>query len=243
MSTNTIETTFKGEGIYNTEPYHLEKYVVPGAVAVTFLFIFPWYILGGSALGGADLGTTIIATLAVGHLIESLKVYQWGRKVRENFRIFNAQVQGLLAADGIEEKELDQAKAVLFSQLNTSEGSGFAWNLVRWQKMTVFAVLLFLSSIQWFLFGILAILECKELNPFTPTFQIVALKEVAPPWSSVVSEVILATAMFLTAWYVYKYGLDRQIRNNGFFFQLFLKYREQIVNQLKIQDSDAENQT
>lgn len=242
MSTNAIETTFRGDGIYNTEPYHIEKYVVPGAVAVTLLFIFPWYLLGGSALDGVDLGTTIIATLAIGHLIESLKVYQWGRKVRENFRIFNAQVEGLLAADGIEAKVLDQAKAILFSQLNTSEGSGFAWNLVRWQKMTVFAILLFLSAIEWFLFGILAILEWKELNPFTPTFHIVVLKEWAPPWSLVVSELILVSAMVVTAWYVYKYGLDRQIRNNGFLFQLFLKYRGQIVKQLKKKVSGGENQ-
>jgi len=77
MSTNALETTFRSDGIYNTEPYHLEKYVVPGALAVTLLFIFPWYFLGGSALGGVDIGTAIIATLAIGHLIESLKIYQW----------------------------------------------------------------------------------------------------------------------------------------------------------------------
>lgn len=108
--------------------------------------------------------------------------------------------------------------------------------------MTVFAILLFLSAIEWFLFGILAILEWKELNPFTPTFHIVVLKEWAPPWSLVVSELILVSAMVVTAWYVYKYGLDRQIRNNGFLFQLFLKYRGQIVKQLKKKVSGGENQ-
>ena len=153
MDANASQSSPKGNGIYNTEPYHLEKYVVPGAVAVGFLFIFPWYILGGKGFGGIDLGAAIIAVLVVGHVIESLKVYQWGPKVRVNFKTFNAKVEGLLLADGIEQNAVDRAKALLFAKLDTSEISGFAWNLVRWQKMTVVAVLLCLSAIEWLLFA------------------------------------------------------------------------------------------
>ena len=49
--------------IFDTEPYHLEKYVVPGAVAVALLFLLPWYLLGGNgpSLAGSP-ETTIIFT-------------------------------------------------------------------------------------------------------------------------------------------------------------------------------------
>ena len=97
----------KSDGIYNTEPYHLEKYVVPGAVAVALLLILPRYLLSGGALTGVDLGSAIIAVLVIGHVIESMKLYQWGRKVRENFKAFNAKVEGLLSADGIRAEALD----------------------------------------------------------------------------------------------------------------------------------------
>ena len=102
MNASVAETEYRGSGLWNTEPYHIEKYVVPGAVAVTLLYIFPWYMLGGSALGGVDLGTALIATLVVGHLIESLKVYQWGPMVKKNFSRFNGNIEGLLLAGGIE---------------------------------------------------------------------------------------------------------------------------------------------
>lgn len=242
MNANGLQSFPKDNGIYNTEPYHLEKYVVPGTVAVGFLFIFPWYLLGGKGLGGIDLGAAIIAVLVVGHVIESLKVYQWGPTVRVNFKTFNAKVEGLLLADGIEHNAVDRAKALLFTKLNPSEISGFAWNLVRWQKMTVFAVLLWLIAFEWLLFAVLAILEGKKLNPFAATFQLAVLKDGAPVWWSVMTHVVLAVIVVLTGWYIYKYGRDRQIRNNNFFFELFQKYREQIVSQLKVSTYGGESQ-
>lgn len=180
MDASGLEAPSKSNGIYNTEPYHLEKYVVPGAVAVGFLFIFPRYLLGGKGFDGVDLGAAITAVLVVGHVVESLKVYQWGAKVRVNFETFNAKVKGSLLEDGIEQKAVDQAKALLFAKLNPSEISCFAWNLVRWQKMTVSAVLLWVSAFEWLLFAVLAILERKELNPFAATFQLAVLKDGAP---------------------------------------------------------------
>jgi len=103
MDANRLQAPSKSNGIYNTESYHLEKYVVPGAVAVGFLFIFPWYLLGGKGFGGIDLGAAVTAVLVVGHVVESLKVYQWGAKVRVNFKTFNAKVEGLLLADGVKQ--------------------------------------------------------------------------------------------------------------------------------------------
>jgi len=232
MNANELQLHRKGDGIYNTEPYHLEKYVVPGAVAVAFLFIFPWYLIGGKGIGAIDLGAAIIAVLVVGHVIEALKVYQWDPKVKVNFKTFNAKVEGLLSVYNIKTEQIDQAKAVLFSKLDPSEISGFAWNLVRWQKMTVFAALLFLSAIEWVLFAVLAILECKKVNPFATTFQLAFLKDGTSVRWSVVGEFVLAVVVVLIGCFVYKYGLDRQVRNNNFFFQLFVKYHEQIAKQL-----------
>ncbi len=237
MSTSSLEAKLGGDGLFNTEPYHLEKYIVPGAIAVTILFIFPWYILGGNPLRGVDLGTTIIAVLVVGHVIESLKVYQWGRAVRENYRHFNAKVEGLLHATlnkkEVQEEQIEQAKTILFTQLNSSESSEFAWNLVRWQKMTVFAVILFFSAIQWFSFVILAILERFNYNPFAASFKVTLLRDGSPLWGSYIVDLILCAAMFLTACFVYKYGKSRQVRNNDFYFRLFFKYKEGIIQQLK----------
>jgi len=235
MSVNLLETKLGGDGLFNTEPYHIEKYIAPGAVAVTLLFIFPWYVLSNNPLGGADLGATIFAVLVVGHMLESLKVYQWGRKVREKFRNFNSEVKGLLSGSlkDVKEEEIEQAKAILFTQLNSSESSEFAWNLVRWQKMTVFAALLFASCIQWFLFGILSVFELRSLNPFAAAFKVAILRKDVPQWWSCVGEIILSITMFLAACFVYKYGRARQVRNNNFYFQLFLKYKERVIQQLK----------
>jgi hypothetical protein len=233
MSTNGLQLPSITDGIYYTEPYHLEKYVVPGAVAVGCLFIFPWYLLGGKGFGGVDLGAAVIAVLVVGHVIESLKVYQWGAKVRVNFKEFNANVKGVLLAGGITEDMVEQAKTMLFTKLNTNEISGFAWNLVRWQKMTVFAILLGVSGIEWLLFAVLAILEWKKLNPFVGTFRLTILKNDFSIWWSVTTEVVLSIIIILMGLCVYKYGRDRQIKNNNFFLGLFLKYREQIIHELK----------
>jgi len=87
----------------------------------------------------------------------------------------------------------------------------------------------------------LAILEREKLNPFAATFQLAVLKDGAPVWWLVVSEVILAAAVVLTGRYIYKYGRDRQIRNNNFFFELFQKYRGVIVAQLKVSVSGEES--
>ena len=233
MNAKALEAQLRDEGTYNTEPYHLEKYVVPGAVAVSIIFFGPWYLLGGSALGGVDLGAALIGALVAGHVIESLKVYQWGRKVRENFRLFNAEVKGVLKADGIDETFLEKAKSMLFSRLSASERSEFSWNLVRWQKMTVFATLLCVGAIEWIVFGILLLLESKKWNPFAGGFEFVILKQTSSPLRSLVAEGILAAMMILGAWYIYKYAIGRQTRNNNFLLQLFLKHRGEIVDQLK----------
>ena len=235
MGVNELDTTpkVKSNGIYNTEPYHLEKYVVPGAVAVALLLILPSYLLVGRALGSVDLGSAIIAVLVIGHVIESMKLYQWGRKVRDNFKTFNAKVQGLLSADDIKEDKLERAKAILFSLLKPSEISEFAWNLVRWQKMSIFAVLLCLSAVQWLLFSLLAIAEWCGYNPFRASFKLSVLKSTAPLWWSLIGELVLVVIMIVAAFFVYKYARDRQNRTNGFYFQLFQNYREVIVGQLK----------
>jgi hypothetical protein len=235
MDGNESQSSSKGNGIFNTEAEHLEKYVVPGAVAVGFLFILPRYLLIGRGFSGVDLGAAIIAVLVIGHVIESLKVYQWGSKVRVNFKTFNTKVGGFLSAYRIEQQNaIDKARALLFAKLNPSEMSGFTWNLVRWQKMTVCAVLLWLSAIEWFLFAALAILEWKKLNPFDATFKISVLKDGVSVWWSVVIEIILAFVIILAGRYIYEYGCDRQERNNNILFELYQKYRKDIIAQLKV---------
>ena len=233
MNASVSEMEYRGSGLWNTEPYHIEKYIMPGAVAVTLLFIFPWYLLGGGTLGGVDLGTALLATLVAGHLIESLKVYQWGPMVRKNFGRFNKSTEDLLSAVQIERGARERARTLLFSQLNPSESSEFAWNLVRWQKMTVVAVILCLNTIEWLLFAVLAVLQWKHLNPFAATFQLVLFRKEVPLYWSVVSEVIAAGLMLLAAYFIYRYGLDRQNRNNNFFLELFQKHRRDIVDTLK----------
>src|SRR6476620_8692896 len=95
MSNAGSSPSSEKSGIFDTEPYHLEKYVVPGAVAVAMLFLFPWYLLGGSAaLAGSDLATIVIGSLVLGHIIEAIGLYQWSTAVKQNFKKVNAQTRG-----------------------------------------------------------------------------------------------------------------------------------------------------
>ena len=108
--------------------------------------------------------------------------------------------------------------------------------------MSVFAVLLCLSAIQWLLFAVLAILEWQEHNPFAVSFELTLLIYGAPVWWSLLGEVVLVVIMLGTAFFVYKYARGRQIRTNGLYYQLFLNYRADIVGQLKRADSNRSTQ-
>lgn len=237
MSDETEHIPSERGHLYDTEPYHLEKYVIPGAVAVTVFFLIPWYLLGGEALGTLDLGTTIIGALVAGHIIESLKVYQWGRAVRADFRNFNSRVEGLLAGAGAlgedKVKSVEDAKTALFTLISAGERSEFAWNLVRWQKMTAIAAILSSGGFQWLLFGALAALELVGLNPFKPRFVLAVLKTEAPVWQSVCGELLLSAILFVSGYYIYKFGRARQTRTNDSYFQLILRYKDTISRRLE----------
>jgi len=99
--------------------------------------------------------------------------------------------------------------------------------------MTVVAVILCLNTIEWLLFAVLAVLQWKHLNPFAATFQLVLFRKEVPLYWSVVGEGIAAVIVFLTACLIYRYGLDRQNRNNDFFLGLFQKHQRDIVDALK----------
>jgi hypothetical protein len=223
--------------LYDTEPYHIEKYVIPGAVALTVFFLVPWYLLGGAALDALDIGTAIIAALVAGHIMESLKVYQWPRSVRDDFTNFNSRVEGFLAGAAAlgtnKRKSVEDAKSALFTMISSGERSEFAWNLVRWQKMTSIAVVLFFGGWQWLLFSGLAGLELWTWNPFRATFQLAILKEDAHAWQSIVSEFLLAIILLIACYYVHKFGRSRQTRTNDFYFQLILAHKDEIVQRLQ----------
>ncbi len=95
---------------YVNDVLNFEKYVVPGACAVGILVLFPWYMLGGGRLATWDLATVAILTLVAGHVIESLKVYQWAPIVSRNFKDFRKRVDGtfsdLKKGQALEKKEL-----------------------------------------------------------------------------------------------------------------------------------------
>lgn len=221
---------------YATDIFHLEKYIVPGTFAVAQLFLLPWYLLGGRPLGTWDLGTVVLLALVAGHLIESLKVYQWGPKVRQNYTQFKGRIEGILGtwewkSDMPEVAE--NALTVLFVVMPPTARSEFSWNLVRWQKMTVMSVTLVAGGVEWFLFAILKWLSSCGLNPFNSTFTIAAFKKDIPWHWSALTELILGGLFLVIADRVYKYGLNRQVRNNESYFHLIRRHKEHILAALQ----------
>lgn len=239
MSNASSEPSSEKSGIFDAEPYHLEKYVVPGAVAVAMLFLLPWYLLGGQPLlAGSDLATIVIGSLVLGHIIEAIGLYQWSTLVKGNFKKVNAETRGLLLGLGLDENQLPSAPfegvmRPVFQIVSAGDQSEFAWNLVRWQKMIVIAMLLRLAAVQWILFAVLNYLNTNGWNPFTPTWTIVILKPQWQPSGSLLSALVLAVALWFSASSIYRYGLKRQEKTNEFFFGLIRRNGAAIVAFLK----------
>jgi hypothetical protein len=232
-------TSSEKSGIFDTEPYHLEKYVVPGAVAVAMLFLLPWYLLGGkSPLENSDLATIIIGSLVLGHIIEAIGLYQWSTRVKANFRKVNAQTGGLLLGLGLEQHKLpsspfESVMRPMFQRISAGDQSEFAWNLVRWQKMIVIAMILRLAAAQWIIFAILAYLNGRGWNPFNLTWKIVILKPEWEPYGSLFSMLVLVAVLWFSGSSIYKYGLKRQDKTNEFFFGLIRRHGQAMVEFLK----------
>jgi hypothetical protein len=233
--------------IYEAEPYHIEKYVAPGAVAITVLFLIPWYLLGGSELGGVELGTAVISALVLGHFMESLKVYQWGGSVRKNYRSFLKKVDALIGHWGIIDDDGREKRSVvlgsLFAVIDEGPGSEFAWNLVRWQKMTVIAVVLRAAGILWLLFAALLVADSKGVNPFVSHFTIVVLANQRDVIPTLVADLTIAAGHFVSANYIYQFALDRQVRTNESYFQLVKRYRDPIQRIMAEDDVIKEKET
>src|SRR5438270_7764194 len=188
--------------IFDTEPYHLEKYVVPGAVAVALLFLLPWYLLGGNgpSLAGSDLATIVIVSLVLGHTMEAFALYQRGPAVKKNFERVNEDIRTVLKSV-VDEKKMPAAPFETLMRplfrICPREHSEFAWNLVRWQKMIVIAILLWLAAAQWLLFAFLGYMESKGCNPFNTTWRIVILKPESDPWASVLAVAVVVATLFV----------------------------------------------
>jgi hypothetical protein len=217
---------------YVTDIFNSEKYVIPGACAVGMLILFPWYLLGGSELGTWDLGTAVIGAFVAGHLLESLKVYKWGPRVRNNSERFDAKLDGLLEGWGRRSSDREQAKTILFTLMPRDERSELSWNLVRWQKMTVLGVILLGAGVQWLMFAALAFCDHQGHNVFRSKFEIEVLKPEESFWYSCLIEVILATALVTSARFVYVFGLGRQIKNNETYIQLISRHKDSIFKRL-----------
>jgi hypothetical protein len=52
-----------------TGTYHLDKYIVPSAAAISLLFLIPFYTFGRSGLGWDNFGAVAIIVLVVGHFM------------------------------------------------------------------------------------------------------------------------------------------------------------------------------
>ncbi len=237
MATEKADDPLNRRDIYDAQPYHLEKYIVPGAMAVVIFFLLPSYLIGKGGLGGVDLGAAIVGSLVVGHLIESLKVYQWNSDVKANFRVFNGQVDTLLEEWGITDDEKhsqrELAKSALFTVVGEGAGSEFAWNLVRWQKMTVIAETLKYSAFLWFAFAVIALVGSLWYNPFTSTLRVSFLREDIPGWVSAAIEGLIGIVLLISGRKVRQYGMERQLRTNKSYLLLIRRYKTDIVNVLR----------
>lgn len=232
----SLEPESEKTPMFDAQPFHMEKYVVPGAVAVGLLFLFPWYLLGRSASGDSvagsfDLATVVIAALVLGHVVESLKVYEWGKKVRKNRDTLDNKTLGLFAAEkaAIGEVRFETAMRTVLNLVSAGRRSEFTWNLVRWQKMVVLGKLIYVASFEWLLFGVLCILEWLGWNPFTTAWTLKLFKNGLQPSASLACEFLLAVLFWITARYIYTFGLTRQQKTNDFLFDLIVENRARII--------------
>lgn len=230
-----------------TGTYHLDKYIVPGAAAISLLFLIPYYAFGKSGLGLNDFGAVAIIALVVGHFLESLKVYEWGSKVRANDKEMNNRLDGILMVWGIKDDEVQikrkRAKAILFALMNGSDQSEFAWNLVRWEKMITLAVLCILAGLEWMVFAALSYCEIYYVNPFAIDFSLHMFKSSVPAHWSPVVEALIGCTILLMGNYVYKNGLGRQRRTNESFLHFFIKYDSELIKALEETDRVLKKRT
>ena len=223
-----------------TGTYHLDKYIIPGAAAISLLFLIPYYAFGKTGLGLNDFGAVAVIALVVGHFMESLKMYEWGPKVKANYKEMNNQLDGILKVWGIADNEertkRRRARSTLFSVMNGSELSEFAWNLVRWEKMTALAVLCILSGMEWIAFAALSYCEIAQVNPFVMDFSLRIFKPIIPSYWSVIVEALLGCIILMTGRAVYKNGLGRQRRTNESLVRLFIKYQHELISSIEETD-------
>jgi hypothetical protein len=172
--------------------------------------------------------------------MESLKVYEWGPKVKANDKEMNHRLDGILMVWGIKDDEVrtkqKRAKTILFVLMNASELSEFAWNLVRWQKMTTLAVICVLAGMEWIAFAVLSYYESSYVNPFNIDFSLHIFKSSVPVYWSAIIEALIGCVIFLTGRYVYKNGLGRQRKTNESLLHFFIKYDSELIKALEETD-------
>jgi len=227
---------------YINEVLNFEKYIVPGACALAILVLFPWYMLRGGRLASWDLATIAILTLVSGHLIESLKVYQLVPGVRRNFKDFDFLVQGFfrgLTGSVLDKGQLVVVKNAVFSRMEPGERYEYTWNLLRWQKMVVLSALLGAGGIEWLLFALLSYLSRLDRNPFASDFLLILFRPQYVNRSSLYCEISLGIVLFVCAVIVWRYGLERQRKNNDTYFDSISKHGTTLLDMLSVRSKAA----
>lgn len=219
-----------------TETYHVEKYIVPGVYAISFLFLLPYYTLFSKdiVIDTKDLASLVFIGLAVGHLIDALKMYSWGTKVKHNAQLFDKGVAAVLKSWGIRNNDIkeDRVKAqrILFTLLDSGKRTELAWNLVRWQKLIILGILSAIAGLEWIVFAFLAYTEYSKANPFITSFELHLFKAGYPWYCSAVTEFVFGIIMFFIAYRIYKYGLTKQERTNDSYLELLINKKDGILN-------------
>jgi hypothetical protein len=80
---------------------------------------------------------------------------------------------------------------------------------------------------------VLCFLERIGWNPFTTTWTLTVFKGQLQPTASLISELVLAGLLWLTAYCIYRFGLKRQQKTNAFLFYLIVQNRKKIVELLR----------
>ncbi len=216
--------------------YHIEKYLAPGAFAITLLLLLPLYVFMDPVLSLYDFGCVLIAVLVVGHLLESLKAYLWGGRVSKNGYKFYFEVDDILKSWGFEEKDRHRnrttAITLVFSLLKEADRSEYTWNLVRWQKMLVESRMCILAGIEWLGIAFLCYLQSLGVQILNVDLKLPFLSEALSPYWSVALELIVASSIALVGWYINSNGVRRQDRTNALYLQFFRQKKDKIVEAL-----------
>ena len=218
-----------------TNIYHVEKYLIPGASFVFFLFVFPILLtfppesikVSGEIL---SLGTILITSFIAGHYLESLKLYEWfgSRYLQE----FDLKIEVLFGWDDeIDEKRKElcgNARSYIFLLIPEPERSDLAWQLVRWQKVIVLAWVFFLCSVEWLL---ILLHTTKVISIVNSDFQFWWLTNKNYGYFFETGLIVLFTCL---GFLLYHNGRSKQRKTNGSLFKQMKRMKTELQKFLEV---------